>query len=122
MNAMEPSRIRVKSDFLLNIERQMIKTKVDEKMKAWELSQLIPDAENEKLEMSKSMIFFSGKCISQKSLVNFLPIEIVLEILKIKTALCKKEAFSKKNLQIEFFKIESEKEFHKSMNAKIKMI
>ena len=51
-----------------------------------------------------------------------MPTEIILEILKIKTELCLKDTFSKKNLQIDIFKIESEKEFHKSMNAKIKMI
>lgn len=104
MNAMEPSRIRVKSDFLLNIERRIVEDKVDEKMKAWELSQLIPDAENEKLEMNKSMLFFSGKCISQNSFINFLPTEIVFEILKIKTELCLKDTFSKKTYKLNFLK------------------
>ncbi len=68
------------------------------------------------------MIFFSGKKISKNSIINSFPIEIVFEILKIKTEICQKEAILKKNLQIEIFKIESEKEFHNSMNAQIKMI
>lgn len=122
MNGMEPNGIRVKSDFLLGIERRFIQTKVDEKMKVWEQNLLVPNAEKEKLEMHKSMIFFSGKKISKTSIINFLPIEIVLEILKLKTELYQKEAFSIKNLQIEIFKIESAKEYHKSMNAQIKMI
>lgn len=122
MNGMEPSRIRVKSDFLLGIESRIIQKKVDEKMNVWELSQLVPDAENEKFEMNKSMLFLSGKCVSQNSIINSFPIEIVLEILKLKTELCHKEAVLKKNLQIEIFKIESEEEYNKSMSAQIKMI
>ena len=122
MNGMEPSSIREKSDFLLNLERRIVQDKIDEKMKVWELNQLGPNAENERLEMNKSMMFFSGKFISKNSIISFFPIEIVLEILKLKTEICQKEVFSKKNLQIEIFKKDSEKEFQKSMNAQIKMI
>jgi len=71
MNAMEPSRIRVKSDFLLNIERRIVEDKVDEKMKAWQLSQLILDAENEKLEMNKSMLFFQENAFHKILLLIF---------------------------------------------------
>ncbi len=42
MNKIEMYDVRVKSDFLIGIERRMIHTKVDEKMKAWEINQIVP--------------------------------------------------------------------------------
>lgn len=91
-------------------------------MKVWQLSQLVPNAEKDKLELNKSLIFISGQKISENSIVTSLPTEIIFEILKIKTELYQEEDLSKKNLQIEIFKIESEQEYYKSMNEQIKMI